>query len=167
MSQHGGADDVGDVRIATKLLAVAEDGDGVATQYTFDEDVVAHVGALPGPVDGEVAEDGGGKTELAVIRPHEMLGGELGDAVWRDGLWTGRLRSSDVAAVDAGRAGVDELPDGARLYGCLHEALYGYDITGLVEFEVSPDGKRPAHRDQVEDRVDSLEHRAEIGHAHI
>src|SRR5262245_46624333 len=51
----GGRHAVGDVGVAAHLLAVAVDGDRLLAEHRPDEEVVAHVRALAGSVDGEIA----------------------------------------------------------------------------------------------------------------
>src|SRR5262249_31551826 len=51
-----GRDAIVDVGVAAHLVAVPEDGDRLVPQERGDEAMIAHVGALPGSVDGKVTE---------------------------------------------------------------------------------------------------------------
>src|SRR5262249_3888087 len=83
-SERGGYT-VGDKRVAANLLAVAVDDDGLALQERLDETMIAHVRPLARTIYGKVPERHDRKPERFGIRPAQMLAGQLGYAIRRNG----------------------------------------------------------------------------------
>src|SRR5207245_1162139 len=77
---------IGDVSVTSDLLAVAENGDRLLPLHRLNKEMITHVRALPGAIDGEVPQDHDGQSVHLPERPAELLAGEFGDSVRRDGF---------------------------------------------------------------------------------
>src|SRR5262249_43555751 len=137
--QEGGRDTVGNVGVATYLLAVAVDDDRPAEQCRLDEAMVAHVGTLAWAVDGEVTQDDQGQTVGIGVSLAEVLAGELGHAVGRDRpCWQGLIAVAE-AAINGGSGDIKEATQPRRRAADRFEqTLRRLDVAGPVAVEVGP-----------------------------
>jgi hypothetical protein len=145
--QQVGVDNVVDIGEVAGLLAVAVDHDRPAGESSLHEPPEPHVGTLPGPIDGEVAQDGDPHRRHAGVGIGEaqVLGGELAHPVW--GHRTGRgVLGRGVArgvAVDAGRRGEDQ-PRNRGLDTALEQSLGGEHVVMDVRGELAAPGAADA-----------------------
>jgi hypothetical protein len=103
-------DDVRDEREVARLLAVAEDRQGLAAQRRPAEAGERHVRPLPRAVDGEEAQRDRLDAEVPVVEAAEVLGGELRRAVGRERRRQDVLRRREAlcVAVDRRRRRMNE-----------------------------------------------------------
>ena len=147
-------DDIGHVREAARLGAVAEQLERTPFREARDHLRERHVRSLPRPVGVEVPQDDAPEPELACVRVREVLRCELGDPVRGDrpghGVLGSRIRGR--IAVDGGRGG----EHGARASRdrCLEEPLAREDVLPYVQREDPAEAPDPRLRSEVEDAVD-------------
>src|SRR6516162_692526 len=87
-------DTIRDKRVASNLLAVAVDDDRFPLQQCLDETMIAHVRPLTRAIYGKVAERHDRNSRRFGIRPAQMLAGQLGYAIRRNGPRRQRFISS-------------------------------------------------------------------------
>src|ERR671933_1622957 len=114
-----GLNHVGYVGEAAGLAAIAVQGKGLIHQEASNEPVKSHVGPLARAIDRKIPERYGRYPIVDVVKPRQVLGGQLCDPIGRD-----RQRGTVFAkregiglAVD-GRGGSKDEPSDGDLLGC-------------------------------------------------
>ncbi len=158
---HRGRHAVVNEGVAPGLVPVAVDRDGLAPEHAVNELVIAHVRPLAGAVDAEVAQNGEGHVEAPGVGAHQVLGGQLGDAVRRHGRGGPALVARRVPAVDRGRGDVDEMGAAPFPQG-LQQPLRSQHVAAEVVVELRPRAHQAAHGRQVEDHVGAVQNGREL-----
>ena len=158
-----GGDRIADVGEAARCRPVAEQLEGRSLGERRQDAREGHVGPLARAVHGEVAQADRIEAEGQLAGAGEVLAAELGDAVGRDRAGR-RVLARRVAlglAVDRRRGGEDDAhPRGACR---LEEALAGEQVAPQIDREGSAEAAHAGLARQVEDAVDPLEQRRQVG----
>src|SRR5262249_48162262 len=129
--------------------------------------VIAHVGALPRSVHGEVPKYDEGQSTLLGKGPAQVLAGELRDAIGRNRTRRQGLVSATMPSIHRRCRHVKEALEAAQGARRLQQAEGRADVAALVQVELGPAFREPGHRRKVKYNLNPIHGLAQIVGAKI